>query len=291
MLAKQINTITPYPCRIYFDKRVTLTFALLLFFNQLLFIQGPAAFAAEAVSDPVAKLRLLREDLEKELQKAEQEKSSLNNHLVKCNQFLSSLNSGKDQAAISVTKEAIEKDRAAIAKIEERIKEIKHRLKLTDRAKQYLTGGQQKGIGLSCQEIKGDVHMVRGGQKIRLHDGMYPLPGDTIVTAKDSHVMLMTLDGSIIYLKGNSSFELIEDNFDNSVSKMLKGKAGIFIAHTKKMLNRRYQVRSPNCAVSVRGTKFDIEVDDNGLTHIDVQEGTVEVTKTVILEKGQAWTE
>ena len=245
----------------------------------------------QEVSDPLAKLNSLRKEIEQDKVMAQQEKSKLQAHMQKCQGFLSTLNPSKDASAISVTKQAIQKDEAAIAKIDERMKEIEHRLKLTERAKQYLSGGQKKGIGLSCQEIKGDVFMLRDGKKIRLHDGMFPAPGDVLITAENSHAILMTLDGSKIHLRPNSTFELIEDRFDGSVSQLLKGKAGIFIAHTKLLLNRSYRVRTPNCAVSVRGTKFDIEVDEQGLTHIDVQDGTVEVTKTTVLEKGQTWTE
>lgn len=246
---------------------------------------------AEEILDPLAKLNTLRKEIEQDKIKAKQEKSRLQAHMQKCQGFLSTLNSSKDSPAISVTKQAIKKDEAAIAKVNESMKEIAHRLKLTERAKQYLTGGQKKGIGLSCQEIKGDVFMIRGGKKIRLHDGMFPAPGDKIITAANSHVKLMTLDGSKIYLGPNSTFELIESRFDGSVSRVLKGKVGFFIAKVKLMNKRRFHVRTPTCAVAVRGTKFDIEVDDQGITHIDVQEGTVEVTKTIILKKGQTWTE
>jgi len=251
----------------------------------------PIFCQAEEVLDPVAKLNSLRKEIDQDKLKAKQEKLKLQAHMQKCQGFLSTLNSSKDAPAISVTKQAIKKDEAAIAKVDEHMKEIEHRLKLTERAKQYLTGGQTKGIGLSCQEIKGDVFMIRGGKKIRLHDGMFPAPGDKIITAENSHVKLMALDGSKIYLRPNSTFELIESRFDGSVSQVLKGKVGFFIAKVKLMNKRRFQVRTPTCAVAVRGTKFDIEVDEQGLTHIDVQDGTVEVTKTIILEKGQTWTE
>lgn len=247
---------------------------------------------AEEIFDPSLKINDLGAKLEAEKKQAENEKLTLQSHIQKCESFISSLNSSKDSGSVSIAQEAISKDKSAIANIELRIQEIDHRLKLNDRAKEYLKGSSTAGIGLASCDVKGEVYISRGGgKKIRLHSGMNLASGDKITTGRNSQVSFLTLDGSKIMLRSSTTFELVEDNFDVSISKITKGKLKMFIAYKNKLLNRRFRVRTPNVTIAVRGTVFEVEVDEQGHTHVSVQEGIVEIQKTIMLHPSQTWTE
>ncbi len=261
-------------------------FVLLVLFRLL------SISAAEEVSNPLKKINSLKMLLENENAEAQNEKANLRSHLQKCESFLSTLPPG-DQDSINLTQKAIAKDKSAIAKTDLRIQEINKRLKLSDRARTQLIKGSGRDIGFSVSEIKGQVSIIRKGtnKKITLSENMQLNPGDKITTAKNSKASFVLLDGSRFSIGPESELELIEDNLNESLTKFTKGKLGISIATMKKLFYRRYQVRTPGAAVAVRGTKFDIEVDAKGKTHIFVHEGEVEVLGKAKIVAGESWHE
>jgi len=261
---------------------VLLTVSCFVLSVKTVFCQIPSD-ALNNIAKIKAELILQRQEVLKEI-------SSLQAHLDKVRAFFSTLNQDKDKEAILVSKQAIEKDRIAIDKVNARIRELNMRLGLAERADKYLKNDAGKNMDLAVLEIKGDVRVTRKGvaQEVNLTQDSQIRAGDEIKTGKDSIVVLTTLDGSSIELRENSTFFVEENSMDSCLTNL---NIGMIKAKVQRILMRRFIVRTPTVAVAVRGTEFEVEVDNKGLTQVKVIEGNVEVQKTVTLKQGQTWSE
>lgn len=106
--------------------------------------------------------------------------------------------------------------------------------------------------------------------------------GDRIKTNLNSRVEIEMPDESLIRVNENTIFDVKEirlaDEEEDEMSFTLW--AGNIWAKFKKVISNR-QVRridSPSAVVAVRGTTFEIDVDDAQTTHVRVEEGQVAVT-------------
>lgn len=98
--------------------------------------------------------------------------------------------------------------------------------------------------------------------------------GQTVTAKKGERIIIEFEDGSRIQLDAGSTF-YTESTLPTDYSlKALKGKFHFFL---KKLVGRRFTVRSVGIAVAVRGTEFTMDVKKNK-TVIQVLEGVVMVT-------------
>lgn len=266
--------------RVFLLTCLTVSFFVIL--AHTVFCQVPSD-ALNNIAKIKAELILKRQEVLKEV-------SSLQAHLDKIRSFSSALNQDKDKEAILVSQQAIEKDRIAIDKVNARIKELNTRLGLVERADKYLKNDAGKNMDLAVLEIKGDVRVTRKGvaEAVKLTQDSQIRAGDEIKTGKDSIVVLTTLDGSSVELRENSVFLVEENSMDSCLTNL---NIGMVKSKVERILKRRYVVRTPTVAVAVRGTEFEVEVDNKGLTQVKVIEGDVEVQKTVTLKQGEIWSE
>ncbi len=119
----------------------------------------------------------------------------------------------------------------------------------------------------------------------------------TIVTGPDGFAKLQVLsDGSTFEVYPNSRVVFRETPGDwEHLLNVWLGRVKVFIQHAPGVPNPN-NVTSPTAVISVRGTVFDVVVDDQGATFVSVDEGLVDVRnwtaygKSVSLHPGESIT-
>jgi hypothetical protein len=97
---------------------------------------------------------------------------------------------------------------------------------------------------------------------------------DVVVTGPDGHAIFQIKDGSTFEVFPNSQVAFRNTyNFEDLVNLIL-GKIRVSIEHRNGPNPKK--VSTPTAIISVRGTVFDVEVeDDDGTTYVSVEEGQV----------------
>lgn len=128
----------------------------------------------------------------------------------------------------------------------------------------------------SIAETTGKVFFLKAGGTTwgQVSKGLALGPGDQVRTASGSRATLLFDDGSRVELGPNASFTL-QDTSPQSIS--LKLGLGKLRAWVTKALARRFEVRTPTAVCSVRGTDFDVNVDERGFTSVHMFEGLLSV--------------
>ena len=100
--------------------------------------------------------------------------------------------------------------------------------------------------------------------------------GDTIITGKDGKLVLALSDGSQAVVAPKTTL-IIQDltQSPRTLFQMLKGKTRIHIEKLGGQPNP-YRVNTPTAVIAVRGTIFDVEVNDDE-TQVYLHEGAVDV--------------
>jgi len=131
--------------------------------------------------------------------------------------------------------------------------------------------------------IEGDVKIKKSdGSWVDVEDGFTLSEGDSIKTSNNSKVTITFKDGSTIQLGSNSKFSNLGEN---SKSKDFELSYGWIKAKFKKILLKRFTVRTPTAVHAVRGTEFILTHDlDTDLTELHLSDGAVEVTPTATNE-------
>ena len=133
------------------------------------------------------------------------------------------------------------------------------------------------------------------------HGLMALFPGDSlkpqqiIVTGPDSYGKFQVADGSTFEVFANSKV-MFRDHVSNlqEILNVLIGHVKVYIQHLNGLPNYN-QVTSPTAVISVRGTVFEVVVEDeDGTTFVSVDEGVVGVRnltapgETVNLQSGDS---
>jgi len=103
------------------------------------------------------------------------------------------------------------------------------------------------------------------------------LPGKVIITGPDGYAKLRVGDGSTFEVFQNSKtvFRRSQQNWSDILDVII----GRVKVHVQKLGNQpnHNRVHTPTAVISVRGTIFDVEVQDNDYTFVTVDEGSVGV--------------
>src|ERR1700704_1479834 len=131
--------------------------------------------------------------------------------------------------------------------------------------------------GATISDFKGKV-----GIQLPAHAFAAPLrgevlPPDTTVSTEDGRLLLKLSDGSDVLVRAHTRlllkqpeangwkyFQLLVGRVRTQIQKRLGGSPD-------------FQIGTPSAVISVRGSKFDVEVDRRGFTEVDVDEGVVEL--------------
>jgi ferric-dicitrate binding protein FerR (iron transport regulator) len=129
--------------------------------------------------------------------------------------------------------------------------------------------------------ITGDVSVLRDGYPWALFEGNSVQPKQTVKTGPDGYAKFQISDGSIIEVFPNSQY--VFRNNPPSWEDLLDvwiGKVKVYIQHLPGVPNPN-NVSSPTAVISVRGTVFEVTVEDlDGTTLVTVDEGSVSVRRT-----------
>src|SRR6185295_1578123 len=129
----------------------------------------------------------------------------------------------------------------------------------------------------------GQVSVVKDTQPWALSVGDSVQIRDLILTGPDGHALLQVSDGSTFEVFPNSRV-LFRKNPPNwkDLLDVLVGRVRIHIEHFGNMPNPN-RVLTPTAVISVRGTTFDVSVDDDDeTTLVEVEDGQIEVQHALL---------
>jgi hypothetical protein len=129
----------------------------------------------------------------------------------------------------------------------------------------------------------GQVSVLKDAQPWALSVGDSVQVKDLIITGIDGHAILQVSDGSTFEVFPNSRvvFRKNPPNWRDFLD-VLVGKVRIHIEHFGDVPNPN-RVLTPTAVISVRGTTFDVSVDDDDeTTLVEVEDGQVEVQHALL---------
>jgi hypothetical protein len=142
--------------------------------------------------------------------------------------------------------------------------------------------------------MNGQVSVMRGTAAWALNLGDLIQPQQLIVTGPDGSATFQVADGSTFQVFPNSKAIFRETMGDwRDLLKMVMGRVRVEIQHLGGQPNPN-KVRTATAVISVRGTIFDVTVeDDDGTTLVLVEEGRVQVQHLLqpgvkMLERGES---
>jgi hypothetical protein len=126
--------------------------------------------------------------------------------------------------------------------------------------------------------LTGQISVVRDGNPWALYVGDLVQPQQVIVTGPDGWGLFQVSDGSTFEVFQKSKFVFRSNRGDwSELLEVILGKLRVKIEHVGGLPNNN-KVRTPSAVISVRGTIFDVDVeDDEGTTMVLSEEGQVEV--------------
>jgi hypothetical protein len=127
--------------------------------------------------------------------------------------------------------------------------------------------------------VQGRVSVLRDGglREWAIDVGEKVKVREIIVTKKDGHALFQVSDGSTFEVFPNS--RIVFRNNERDWSELLDailGRVRVHVEHKGDVPNPN-KIHTPTAVISVRGTTFDISVDDDETTVVQVEEGRVDV--------------
>jgi hypothetical protein len=129
----------------------------------------------------------------------------------------------------------------------------------------------------------GQVSILKDSRLIALSTGGLVKVTETIVTGADGHAMLQVSDGSTIEVFPNSQMVFRKNCGDwKDLLDLFIGTVRVHIEHFGNTPNPN-RIVTPTAVISVRGTTFDVSVEEaDETTQVDVEEGTVVVDHALL---------
>ncbi len=133
---------------------------------------------------------------------------------------------------------------------------------------------------VKVEEYDGNVELERKGSEKDLFDGLKLIPKDVVTTGEEGFIELFIDSDKHVVAEENTCFSI------NAVGNENSGKVTIDLEYGSTLItideklaeNSEFEVETPNCLCSVRGTTFHVSYDEPNLTtRVDVTEGTVRV--------------
>lgn len=165
----------------------------------------------------------------------------------------------------------------------------------TAAAQEQQTTSAPSGVqitGATVAEWKGDVHLSLPAQSPTNPFRGEQLPVGTILDTGSGRMLLRLSDGSEVLVRPHTRLQLQQPSFaDPRYLQLLLGRI-------RALINKRtggtlpFQLGTPSAVIAVRGTEFDVEVNRQNVTEVDVVDGLVEVSGrnptwgSVLLEPG-----
>ena len=130
--------------------------------------------------------------------------------------------------------------------------------------------------------LNGQVSILRDNSPWALNVGEAVKPRQIIITGTDGYALLQVADGSTFEVFPNSRV-IFRDNPGNwkDLLEVLLGRVKVQIQKIGGQPNYN-KVRTPTAVISVRGTIFDVTVEQEDATLVIVEEGVVTVRHALI---------
>ncbi len=124
----------------------------------------------------------------------------------------------------------------------------------------------------------GQISLYKDSRLVALSSGDTIQVTQTIIAGPDGHATLQVTDGSTIEVYPNSELVFRKNTGDwKDLLDLIIGRIRVHIEHFGTVPNPN-RIMTPTAVISVRGTTFDVSVDeDDETTEVDVEEGTVVV--------------
>lgn len=131
--------------------------------------------------------------------------------------------------------------------------------------------------GATISDFKGKVSIQLPAQAFAAPVRGEVLPPDTTVSTDEGRLLLKLSDGSDVLVRAHTKLLLKQP--EASGWKYFQLLVGRVRTQIQKRIggSPAFQIGTPSAVISVRGTKFDVEVDRRGFTEVDVDEGVVEL--------------
>lgn len=128
----------------------------------------------------------------------------------------------------------------------------------------------------SLAEATGKVFYLKAGASTwaQVARGQLLTPGDQVRTGSGSRAAIAFEDGSKIELGPNGSFILQDAGPKGSSVKLGLGSLRAWV---QKALSKRFEIRTPTAVCSVRGTEFQVDVNQSGNTSVQMFTGLLAV--------------
>lgn len=138
----------------------------------------------------------------------------------------------------------------------------------------------------SVVSLTGQVSVMRDSNPWALQVGDHVKPGQMLFTGPDGYALFSVSDGSTFEVFPNSRV-VFRDNPGNwrDLLEMLLGRVKVHVQKWGGQPNPN-KVRTPTAIISVRGTTFDVSIEDGDSTLVVVEEGTVEVQHALLPRGG-----
>jgi ferric-dicitrate binding protein FerR (iron transport regulator) len=157
-----------------------------------------------------------------------------------------------------------------------------------------LPGAAPEGAA-TITDMIGRVDVLRDSAKWALNTGDWVKPGQMIVTGPDGWALFRLADNSTFEVFPNSQVSFRANRSEwKDLLEVLLGNIKVHIQKLGGQPNPN-KVRTPTALISVRGTIFDVRVEDDGdTTMVMVEEGLVDVQhlllpgKVVQLRQGES---
>ncbi len=160
-----------------------------------------------------------------------------------------------------------------------------------------LAYAQTPSAAAQVVEAQGSVSLLRDNQEWALFPGDSVQLGQTIITGPDGFATLQVSDGSSFLVYPDSKVVFRKN------PGSLRDLIDLFLGRVKIHINRLggepnpTRVYTPTAVISVRGTTFEVSVDESEVTTVFVVEGSVGVrhqllpsSRETVLEAGQSLT-
>jgi FecR protein len=131
--------------------------------------------------------------------------------------------------------------------------------------------------GATISDFKGKVSIQLPARALGAPIRGEVLPPETTVSTDDGRLLLKLADGSDILVRPHTRLVLKQPEASGwKYFQMLIGRVRTSIQ--KRMGGTpAFEIGTPSAVISVRGTRFDVEVDRRGYTQVDVEEGVVQL--------------
>ncbi len=131
--------------------------------------------------------------------------------------------------------------------------------------------------------MSGQVSVLKDMRPIALSEGSLVQVQEMIVTGPDGHAVFQVSDGSTFEVYPNTNLVFRKNAWNvKDMIDLLVGRIRVHIEHWGNVPNPN-RILTPTAVISVRGTTFDVTVDDNDeTTLVEVEEGLVEVRHALL---------